>query len=108
MRTSDVYFLSGDESNPAKTKWEFKGPTGNGRQTIAHQFQEAAGQARNVVIDATDIGSYWTEKRIRAEVKQKLGREHTVARGAHKGEQWWFDEALIIFSDGSVTKLKRG
>lgn len=107
-RTSDVYFLSGDLSNPVMTQWEFKGPSGNGKQTIHHQFEEAAGQSHNIVVDCTRLGSSWTNSRIIEEVDRKLRRGFTVTRGEHKGEDWKFDEAIIVFSDGSISKRKRG
>ena len=107
-RTSDVFFLSGDSANPVLTQWEFKGPTGNGKQTISHQFEDAAGQSKNLVIDATGLGNYWTRERLEKEVQQKLNREHTIQKGPSKGEKWLFDEALILMEDGSVIKKRRG
>lgn len=41
-RTSDVFFLS-DRDGQDEVPVEFKQPTGNGKQTVAHQFEEAAG-----------------------------------------------------------------
>lgn len=49
MRTSDLYILE----NGKEIAWEMKQPTGNGRQTISHQFEEAAGQSDRLIIDAT-------------------------------------------------------
>lgn len=106
-RTSDVFFLSGDSANPVLTQWEFKGPTGNGRQTISHQFEDAAGQSKNLVMDATGLGDYWTRERLEKEVQQKLNREHTIQKGPNKGEKWLFDEALIVMRDGSAIKKWR-
>lgn len=46
------------------SSWEFKQPTGNiatqtiGKNTIDHQFEEAVGQSRSLVIDATVIEGY--------------------------------------------------
>ena len=107
-RTSDVFFLSGGEKAPDLTQWEFKGPTGNGKQTIAHQFEDAAGQSKNIVIDATNLGDYWTKERIEKEVLQKLSREHSIPKGKRKGEKWTYDEAIIVLRDGSIIKKRRG
>lgn len=107
-RTSDVFFLSGDSANPVLIQWEFKGPTGNGKQTISHQFEDAAGQSKNLVIDATGLGDYWTRELLEKEVQQKLNREHTIQSGPSKGEKWLFDEALILMKDGSAIKKRRG
>lgn len=105
-RTSDVYFVSGG----IKTPWEFKHPTGNGKSTVGNQFDEAAGQSKNLVLDARDLGPYWTESQLLREVVQKLNRAtgFKVRRGQHVGERWFYDQVLIIKPDGSVQKIKRG
>ncbi|WP_405735982.1 hypothetical protein [Bifidobacterium sp.] len=104
--TSDVYFVSGD----SKVPWEFKRPSGNGKSTVGNQFDEAAGQSKNLVLDARDLGPYWTESQLLKEVVQKLNRAtgFKVRRGQHVGERWFYDQVLIIKPDGSVQKIKRG
>jgi hypothetical protein len=104
--TSDVYFVSGS----SKTPWEFKHPSGNGKSTVGNQFDEAAGQSRNLVIDGRDLGPYWTNEQLLKEATQKLNRRKgfKVERGQHKGEIWYYDHVLLILPDGSVRKLTRG
>lgn len=63
-RTSDIYLVSGNDEAPIETKWEIKQPIGNndkktiGKNTIDHQFEDAIGQSRNLVLDVTVVASY--------------------------------------------------
>ena len=104
-RTSDVYFVSGK----TKTPWEFKHPTGNGKSTVGNQFDEAAGQSKNLVIDCRDLGSYWTEEQLLKETTQKLNRAtgFKVRRGQHKDKRWFYDQIMLVMPDGTIRKIKR-
>ena len=63
-RTSDIYIISGNADSLSETKWEIKQPEGNtkaraiGKNTIDHQFEDAIGQSRNLVLDVTVVSSY--------------------------------------------------
>ena len=101
LRTSDV-FISNDGSHG---EWDFKNPKGNGRQTIYHQFEEAAGQAHNVVIDLANTDMDGAEALKKA---QKVIRyRYTVERGVNKGASWSFDEAILVLQDGTIKKITR-
>lgn len=105
-RTSDVFFDNGVH----KTPWEYKNPKGNGNQTVSHQFEEAAGQSRNLVIDSRLLGDSWTDKRLIDEARQKLNRRKgfKIEKGEHKGEIWYFDQVIVILRDKSTVKMRRG
>lgn len=105
-RTSDVFFLSG-KNNEIRTPAEMKQPSGNGKQTISHQFEEAAGQAKVIVIDADGLGDYWNEDRVIDEVYQKVNREHTIKKGENKGKKWLFDRAIIKIDKKIVSITRR-
>ena len=105
-RTSDVFFLSG-KNNEIRTPAEMKQPSGNGKQTISHQFEEAAGQAKVIVIDADGLGDYWSEDRVIDEVYQKVNREHTIKKGENKGKKWLFDRAIIKIDKKIVSITRR-
>lgn len=55
-RTSDIYFISGDERSPVETRWEIKDPDGNSPKTVKNQIKKCAGvrgketQSPNLVI----------------------------------------------------------
>ncbi|MDD6461046.1 MAG: hypothetical protein PUF51_00985 [Bifidobacteriaceae bacterium] len=70
-RTSDIFLGNGVSSLP----WELKQPIGNGRQTIAHQFEEAAGQSSRLVLDITELDSHgrWTYVEVLREVRKLIG-----------------------------------
>lgn len=105
-RTSDVFLVAG-KNGEDKTPAEMKQPSGNGKQTISHQFEEAAGQAKVVMIDADGLGGYWTDDKIIEEATQKVNREHTVKRGRRKGEKWPFDKVILKLRDSIVIIEKR-
>lgn len=99
-RTSDIYI------NGRKQRWEIKQPVGDGKQTIYHQFEEAAGQSRRLVLDVTEIeksGGRWTRKAIEESV-QKLIRYHYKGSS---GETVQFIEVLVIGSDGYIRRFKQ-
>lgn len=81
-RTSD--FLIG---GPSGVPWEIKQPTGNGKQTIYHQFEEAAGQSRRLILDLSELVK--TSRRWNWE---------TVIESADRYMRWHFKD-----SDGNST-----
>lgn len=100
----DVEFLkpantAGSRTADAKInhfKWEFKQPQGDitaqtiGKNTIYHQFEEAAGQSRRLVIDISAIENYpsLTIKELRDEASYQFYRRW----------QSQFDELIVIDS----------
>lgn len=103
-RTSDVFFVGGKDLEKPTTKVavEFKQPRGNGKQTICHQFEEASGQARWVAVDCRELGEYWTDERIVAEMSRRLKRGYTIPKGVHRGENWVFERAIVVMPDGKI------
>ena len=102
-RTSDVFFVSGGSDGDAnRVAVEFKQPSGNGKQTICHQFEEAAGQSTWLMIDARQLGDYWTEGRIEEEMRRRLRRGYSVKGREHKGEKWYYDRATIYLGNGEM------
>ena len=103
-RTSDVFFVGGKdlEKPPTKVAVEFKQPRGNGKQTICHQFEEASGQAGWVAVDCHELGEYWTDERIVAEMSRRLKRGYTIPKGAHREENWVFERAIVVMPDGKI------
>lgn len=111
LKTSDLYFVRADGSgNEIRTEWEVKNPRGSGKQTIYHQFEEAAGQAHVVVIDLAHTGSgRYDDINEAVKLTSKFIKYHyTVKGGANDGSEWLFDEALLIAKDGSIRRIKRG
>lgn len=108
-RTSDVFFVSGDRNTP----WEFKHPIGDGRWTINHQFEEAAGQCSRIVIDITDIekpetGPRWNRETIEEEAAKQLQYPFRITKGKHKGDTCVFDEVILVSKEGPYCrKFKR-
>lgn len=102
-RTSDVFFVSGKKGALEMTPWEFKQPIGAGKQTLSHQFEETAGQAHNIVIDARNLTGKWNQHAIKKEVQQKLNRGYTVKKGKLKGSSWQFDRAIVLNADSSMS-----
>lgn len=104
LKTSDVFFLSAH----SKSAWDFKNPDGNGRQTVFHQFEEAAGQTRNVVIDFSKSGDAYSDNDFAIERIRKFIRYHyTVESGVDKGSTWQFDEAIAVLKNGSIRRIRR-
>ena len=107
-RTSDVYFVSGKQGKEILVEWDFKGVEGNGSQTIYHQFEEAAGQTKNVVIDLKNAGSRYENKDYAIERTEKFIKYHyTIKAGFNAGNEWVFEQAIILFKDGSIIKIAR-
>lgn len=108
LKTSDVFFISGKQGNEAFTEWDFKGVEGNGTQTIYHQFEEAAGQTKRVVIDLKNAGSRYNKKEYAIERTEKFIKYHyKIKTGKDAGSEWEFDEAIVLFKDGSIIKIAR-
>lgn len=107
-RTSDVYFVSGKQGKEILVEWDFKGVEGNGSQTIYHQFEEAAGQTKNIVIDLKNAGSRYENKDYAIERTEKFIKYHyTIKAGFNAGNEWVFEQAIILFKDGSIIKIAR-
>ena len=99
-RTSDVFFGNGESGD----RWEFKKPTGDGRWTVFHQLEEAAGQSKKVVIDISvlekpESGQRWNRKSIEDEVIDQISRVFKVPKGSQKGQPWVFEEVILISDD---------
>ena len=86
--------------------WEIKQPTGNGRQTIYHQFEEAAKQCSKLVLDISVVekGSRWTRDTVESEAK-RLMRYHFKD---DNGNEMQFNEVLIVSDDGYVKHITKG
>lgn len=105
-RTSDVFFRSGhddagDGSGYTLTPVEFKQPTGNGRQTVFHQFESAAGQAHWLVLDARGLGAALSDDDIRNAAARNVSRPFKVKTGVDKGKSWEFSRVTVLMRDGS-------
>lgn len=79
------------------TRWEIKQPKGNGKQTIFHQFEEAALQSSRLVLDVSEVispeaGDRWNLPSVEEEVRKKI-RWHYKDEN---GDQMQFDEVMII------------
>lgn len=84
QRTSDLII---DEK-----AWEIKQPHGHGKNNINNQFNEARGQARNLIIDASTSPFSYVDVCVQAEAC--LIRRND------------FDEVIIV-NDESIKKLKK-
>lgn len=99
-KTSDIYI--GHEM------WEIKQPTGNGKQTIYHQFEEAARQCNRLVLDVSEVvrpeaGDRWNVKTVERAVKKLIGWHYKSGGGITVQ----FAEVMLI--DGSYLKrIKKG
>lgn len=104
LKTSDVFIVGND----GEVEWDFKCPTGNGRQTVYHQFEEAAGQAHCVVIDFRQAGDAYSDGKFTADmVKGFIKYHYKITSGIDKGNEWGFTEAIAILKDGSLKKIVR-
>ena len=91
-------------------EWDFKRPTGNGTQTIYHQFEEAAGQAHKVVIDLRDTargGRYSDDSYALGMTAKFIAYGYKIESGVEKGAGWRFDEAIVITQSGSIKRVTR-
>lgn len=84
MRTPDI--------EVAGEKWEIKSPIGGGKYTIQRQFQRAAKQSKNIVIDARRIKIHIA--RVRREVAYQAGLAKSIA------------QVLLIEKTGKVVRIK--
>lgn len=85
--------------------WGIKQPKGNegarliGKNTIDHQFEEAAKQSRNVIIDISIIEEY-----------QTLSKEVIIDKIKEKFNNKWrnyFDQVMIVSGENFIAKYKR-
>ncbi len=99
-RTSDIFLGNGTASLP----WELKQPKGSGKQTIAHQFEEASGQSSRLALDARklDPNGRWNHDEILSEVRKLIGWHWKDANG----NVMQYDEVIVIEHDG-LTRIKR-
>ncbi len=104
LKTSDVFFVGGKR----ETAWDFKGPDGNGNQTVFHQFEEAAGQTSRVVIDFSKAGDKYSDNDCAERMTRRFIRYHyKIASGVDKGKSVQFEEALIVFKNGEIKRIAR-
>lgn len=73
-------------------KWEIKSPVGGGKYTIQRQFQRAAKQSPNVVIDARRIKIHID--RVRREVSYQAGLAKSVK------------QVLLIEKTSKIVRIK--
>lgn len=73
-------------------KWETKSPIGKGKYTIQHQFQRAAKQSQNVIIDARRIKIYISR------VRRELAYQANLAKSIKK--------VILIEKTGKVVRIK--
>lgn len=77
-----------------RSEWDLATPEdGN---AIQGKFEQSAGKAKNIVIDASDFPSYWTEERLLAEMKRCK---------AEKYGEWSYDSVIVILQDGTTRRL---
>lgn len=100
-RTSDVFVLTREEEKPYA--YEFKTPTGSGKQTIYHQFESAAGQAKRIVLDTSKLPENWGAEKVKSEVSKKINWHYKTK----DKKDWQFDEVRIIDSKGEMKIIKR-
>lgn len=100
-RTSDVFLGNGINERP----WEIKRPTGNGSQTIAHQFEEASGQSNCLILDGTalDKAGRWSD----AEILKAVNRYIHWHFKDSAGNDMQYDEVLVILNDQELRRVKR-
>ena len=104
IKTSDVLIIGKD----GEAEWDFKCPTGNGRQTVFHQFEEATGQAQRVVIDFRQAGEAYSDGAFAVGMVRKFMKYHyRIRSGNGKGSEWDFLEAMAVLKDGSLKKIVR-
>ena len=101
IKTSDVF----DITNGKSKKWEFKSPTGGGKQTIYHQFEEGAGQSQRIVIDLSRSSLDYEDSCIKA--KKYLNWGFKIRTGAEKGKIWRYSEVLIISKNGDIRRYEK-
>jgi hypothetical protein len=61
-------------------RWEIKSPLGKGKHTIEHQFQRAAKQSKNIVIDARRCKLHIA--RVRSQVRYQTDRHGYIKKVA--------------------------
>ena len=59
-------------------RWELKSPEGKGKYTIEHQFQRAARQSKNIIIDARRCRIHIAS--VRSQVRYQAGKYHYLNR----------------------------
>ena len=96
-KTSDV-FIGGPEGVP----WEIKQPVGTGKQTIFHQFEEAARQGKRLILDISQIEGTWDREDIKSKVDKYI-KWHF--KDGNKN-QIQFEEVLLV-SDGYLRRVIR-
>lgn len=84
VRTPDIE-VKGEE-------WEIKSPVGGGKYTIQHQFQRAAKQSKNIIVDARRIKIHIA--RVRREVAYQVGLAKSIR------------QVLLIEKTGRIVRIK--
>ncbi len=99
-KTSDIYI--------GRVMWEIKQPTGAGKQTIYHQFEEAALQCNRLVLDVSQVirpeaGARWNIETVKDAVRKLIGWHYK----GQDGQPIQFAEVLMV--DGMYLKrFKKG
>lgn len=102
-RTSDVYLVSGKDDEPIKTRWEIKQPIGDkeaktiGKNTIDHQFEDAIGQSRSLVLDVSVVTGY-----PGVSYESMITEAERLLKGKYSEE---FDEVMVVCGN-QVRKIK--
>lgn len=100
-RTSDLLI-----GGPCGVPWEIKQPTGDGKQTIYHQFEEAAGQSRRLILDLSELVK--TSRRWNWE---------TVIESANRYMRWHFKDSggnattfleCLLIDEEKIRHIKNG
>lgn len=74
--------------------WEFKSPTGSGKNTISHQFSRAGKQATNVVFDLSRCGL--DDATAIEQIRRRFFGQRRITR------------IIVIDKTGKLTRLDRG
>lgn len=94
---ADIQFLpvasmSTPDIEVSSEKWEIKSPVGGSKYTIQRQFQRAAKQSHNVVIDARRIKIHI------ARVRREVAYQASLAKSTK--------QVLLIEKTGKVVRIK--
>lgn len=108
LKTSDTFIVMGQGETSRFVEYEYKNPKGNGKQTIFHQLEEGAGQSKRIVIDLAHSGDKYDDKDFAEEKAIKFIRySYKIKTGKKKGEEWQYEEIVLLHKDGTVKKIRR-
>lgn len=106
-KTSDIYILQKNDNIIKRIPWEFKSPQGDGKQTIYHQFEEAAGQSKNLIIDLARAGEKLDFNDACKEVDKKIHWSYKVKDEKGVRKNWVYDQVIVIDRSGTMKKFKK-